>query len=80
VSLCVFSCAASAADLNRVLNSAQAIATDRTEYTFNLFFTDEAAPDQTTVDSTVLMLIICTLLVPTCRSRLFHKSNYNAMK
>jgi hypothetical protein len=71
-----------AADLNRVLNSAQNIMTNRTEYTFTSIFTDEAAPGSNNggqgvsgTDAYYLFFLVPTSAAPDA----IWQSNYNAM-
>jgi hypothetical protein len=71
-----------AADLNRILNSAQAIMTDRSEYTFTSIFTDEAAPGSNNggqgtagTDAYYLFFLVPTSEAPDD----IWQSNYNAM-
>ena len=71
-----------AADLNRILNSAQAIMTDRSEYTFTSIFTDEAAPGSNNggqgiagTDAYFLFFLVPTSAAPDA----IWQSNYNAM-
>ena len=71
-----------AADLNRILNSAQAIMTNRSEYTFTSIFTDEAAPGANNggqgiagTDAYYLFFLVPTSEAPDA----IWQSNYNAM-
>jgi hypothetical protein len=71
-----------ASDLNRILNSAQNIMTNRTEYTFTSIFTDEAAPGSNNggqgisgTDAYYLYFIVPTSAAPDA----IWQSNYNAM-
>jgi hypothetical protein len=71
-----------AADLNRILNSAQNFMTNRTEYTFTSIFTDEAAPGSNNggqgvsgTDAYYLFFLVPTSTAPDA----IWQSNYNAM-
>lgn len=71
-----------AGDLNRILNSAQNIMTNRTEYTFTSIFTDEAAPGSNNggqgisgTDAYYLYFLVPTSAAPDA----IWQSNYNAM-
>lgn len=71
-----------AADLNRILNSAQNVLTNRDEYTFTSIFTDEAAPGSNNggqgvagTDAYYLFFVVPTSASPD----VIWQRNYNAM-
>jgi hypothetical protein len=71
-----------ASDLDKIMNSAQAIMTDRSEYTFTSIFTDEAAPGSNNggqgvsgTDAFYMFFLVPTSSAPAG----IWQSNYNAM-